>query len=93
MWNKTKDQQKALKLLASGVPNILLYGGSRSGKTFILLYALIVRALRAPRSRHIILRYRGNSVIRSIRMDTFDKVMKLAFPQITFKEDLTENYI
>lgn len=93
MWQKTVDQQKALKLLAGDVPNILLYGGSRSGKTFILLYALIVRALRASGSRHIILRYRSNSVIRSIRMDTFDKVMRLAFPQITFKEDVSEGMI
>ena len=77
MWQKTADQKKALKLLGSNVPNILLYGGSRSGKTFILVYAMIVRALKVPASRHIILRYRGNSVIRSIRMDTFDKVINM----------------
>lgn len=93
MWKKTKDQSKALKLLAGGTPNILLYGGSRSGKTFILVYAMIIRALRAAGSRHIILRYRGNSVIRSIRLDTFDKVMKLAFPEINFKEDTAEGFI
>ena len=93
MWQKTADQKKALKLLGSNVPNILLYGGSRSGKTFILVYAMIVRALKVPASRHIILRYRGNSVIRSIRMDTFDKVMKLAFPQVAFKEDTAEGFV
>ena len=93
MWKKTEDQAKALRLLGSGVPNILLYGGSRSGKTFILVYALIVRALKEAGSRHIILRYRGNSVIRSVRMDTFDKVMKLAFPKIVFREDTTEGFV
>ncbi len=93
MWTKTEDQQKALKLLCGNAPNILLYGGSRSGKTFILLYALIVRALRVGGSRHIILRYRGNSVMRSVRMDTFDKVMNLAFPEISFKEDVSEGFI
>lgn len=93
MWQKTVDQQKALKLLSGDVPNILLYGGSRSGKTFILVYSMVVRALKAASSRHIILRYRGNSVIRSIRMDTFDKVMKLAFPQVRFQEDCSENFI
>ena len=93
MWKKTEDQQKAMKLLGSNIPNILLYGGSRSGKTFILLYAMIVRALKVPNSRHIILRYRSNSVIRSVRMDTFDKVMQLAFPKIKFKEDSSEGLI
>lgn len=93
MWQKTADQQKALKLLGSSIPNILLYGGSRSGKTFILLYALVVRALRAAGSRHIILRYRGNSVIRSVRMDTFDKVMQLAFPSVSFNEDVSDGMI
>lgn len=93
MWQKTKAQQKALKLLSGDTPNILLYGGSRSGKTFILVYALIVRALKAAGSRHIILRYRSNSVIRSVKMDTFEKVMRLAFPQISYKDDSAENFI
>ena len=93
MWQKTPDQQKALKLLGSNVPNILLYGGSRSGKTFILIYAIVVRALKVPQSRHIILRYRGNSVMRSVRMDTFAKVMKLAFPKVTFKENAAEGFV
>ena len=93
MWRKTEAQKQALKLLGSDVPNILLYGGSRSGKTFILVYAMIVRALKEAESRHIILRYRGNSVIRSIRMDTFDKVMKLAFPQVAFREDSAEGFV
>ena len=93
MWKKTEDQRKALKLLGGNVPNILLYGGSRSGKTFILVYAMIVRALKAAQSRHIILRYRGNSVIRSVRMDTFNKVMRLAFPKVTFTEDVSEGFV
>lgn len=93
MWQKTADQSKALKLLGGAAPNILLYGGSRSGKSFILVYAMIVRALRTGGSRHIILRYRTNSVIRSIRMDTFEKVMKLAFPQVIFKDDVSEGFV
>lgn len=93
MWQKTEAQQQALKLLGSDVPNILLYGGSRSGKTFILVYAMVIRALKEAGSRHIILRYRGNSVIRSVRMDTFDKVMKLAFPKVMFKEDIAEGFV
>ena len=48
---KTQDQRLALSLLGAG-RNILLYGGSRSGKTFILVYAVLYRALKVPGSRH-----------------------------------------
>ena len=61
-FRKTAAQQQALKLLGGGSRYVLLFGGSRSGKTFILVYALLVRALRAPGSRHAILRLHSNSV-------------------------------
>lgn len=93
MFKKTVIQQQALKLLASPSNHILLFGGSRSGKTFILVYSIIVRALKAPGSRHIILRYRANSVRQSVRLDTFNKVMKLAFPKLRFHENKMDNYI
>ena len=60
---KTPAQQQALKLLQSPARHILLFGGSRSGKTFILIYALLVRALKAPGSRHAVLRFHGNGAI------------------------------
>jgi hypothetical protein len=47
----------------------LLYGGSRSGKTTVLVMAVIYRALRFAGSRHLICRYRAkdsrSSVLRS----------------------------
>jgi predicted ribonuclease YlaK len=42
----TPKQSEALALLAApAAANVLLYGGSRSGKTLLFLYAMIVRAL------------------------------------------------
>lgn len=41
-FRKTAAQQQALKLLGGGSRYVLLFGGSRSGKTFILVYALLV---------------------------------------------------
>ena len=58
----------------------MLFGGSRSGKTFLLVYCLVLRALMAPRSRHVILRFRFAHVKASIVLDTFPKVMELAWP-------------
>ena len=39
----TEDQQTALKLIGGTVRNLLLFGGSRSGKTLILLFSIVLR--------------------------------------------------
>ena len=75
----TPRQQEANTLLAGAAQHVMLYGGSRSGKTFLLVRALVVRALKAPNSRHVILRYRYNAVKASIIADTIPKVMRLCF--------------
>jgi len=69
-----------------------LFGGSRSGKTFILIYAIIVRACK-EKSRHIILRKHFNHVKRSIVLDTFPKVMALCFPNLKAKLNKTDYYV
>lgn len=78
----TTIQEKARDLIASAAIYIMLFGGSRSGKTFILVRAIIVRALKAPHSRHVILRFRFNHCKQSIVLDTFPKVMRLCFPDV-----------
>lgn len=70
--------------------HVMLYGGSRSGKTFLTVRAIVTRALKAPGSRHAIFRLRFNHVVRSIGLDTLPKVMKLCFPQVPFTTDRTE---
>jgi hypothetical protein len=45
-FNKTDKQKEAIKLLSGPAKRIMLFGGSRSGKTAILIYALFVRALK-----------------------------------------------
>lgn len=77
----TDDQNRALELLGSPARHIMLYGGARSGKTFLLVRALIVRALKHT-SRHAVLRYRFNHVKASIIFDTLPKVMQLCWPDL-----------
>lgn len=77
-------------MLAGNQTHCLLFGGSRSGKTFLLVRAIIVRALAAPKSRHIILRFRFNHAKASIVQDTFPKVMSLCFPDVPVKWDRTD---
>ncbi len=89
-FKKTADQRRALALLGGPARNVLLYGGSRSGKTFITVYALLYRALHAPSSRHAVLRFRGNSARQSVLNDTFYKVVKLCFPKLKFRLNRTD---
>ena len=93
LFKKTTVQKKALRLLTGPSRYVLLFGGSRSGKTFILVYAILVRALRAAGSRHAILRLHGNSVRQSVLLDTLPKVAKLAFPGLKFKESRQDQFV
>jgi phage terminase large subunit-like protein len=81
----TVRQEEALGLIGTEVLYILLYGGSRSTKTFTIVRTIVWRALAVPNSRHAILRFRFNHVKASIFYDTFPKVMRLCFPNIPFK--------
>jgi len=76
----TEKQETARDLIASRAMYILLYGGSRSAKTFLFVRQVVIRALASPGSRHAILRFRFNHVKASIIYDTFPAVMKLCFP-------------
>ena len=91
-FKKTEKQKEAIRLISS-TKNSALFGGSRSGKTFILCYALAVRAAKM-KSRHVILRQNFNHIKRSIFLDTMPKVISLAFPGIKsrIKENKTDLY-
>jgi len=70
MFKPTAVQKKALALLKCGAKHILLFGGSRSGKTTVLVMAIIYRALRFAGSRHLICRYRAKDARSSVLRET-----------------------
>lgn len=86
----TDKQAEALRIIGSDARHILLEGGSRSGKTFITLRAIVLRALAAKGSRHAVLRFRFNHVKASVVHDTFPKMMSLCFPDVPYKLDKTD---
>lgn len=86
----TARQEQAQHILAGEATYIMLFGGSRSGKTFLLVRNICMRALKAPKSRHAILRFRFNAVKASIVHDTFPKVMDLAFPGVKYTLNKTD---
>jgi len=91
---KFTDRQLAAQALLAGLAtHILLYGGSRSGKTFLLVRAVVMRALKAPKSRHAILRFRFNHLKASIIYDTFPKVMEVCFPEVKWHLDKTDWFV
>ena len=81
-FNLTPAQDRAMDTLISDATHNALGGGSRSGKTFLLIRAVIIRALKSPESRHVIFRFRFNAIKASIIFDTLPKVFKLCFPGV-----------
>ena len=71
----TTRQLEANALLAGPATHLLLYGGSRSGKTYLILRAIVLRALKAQRSSHAVLRFRFAHLRASIIEDTWPKVL------------------
>lgn len=88
-------QDRAMDVLRSDATHIALGGGSRSGKTFLMLRAVIMRALRSAGSRHVVFRFRFNHLKSSVVLETLPKVMQLCFPGLAdnSKMDKVDWYI
>lgn len=89
----TAKQAEANELLASEATHVMLEGGSRSGKTFLAVRAICLRALKAPRSRHLITRFRFNACKQSVGLETLPAVMRLCFPGVQWKMDKSDWYV
>ena len=83
----TARQLEAQPILGGLATWIMLFGGGRSGKTFIAVRTIVMRALKAPGSRHLITRYRFNHLKATVVLDTFPKVMRTCFPQLVKGKD------
>jgi PBSX family phage terminase large subunit len=81
-FQKTEKQKEAIRLLGSEAKYTLLYGGSRSGKSFIIIYTMIIRALKEAGSRQLICRFAFNHAKQSLWHDTIPKCLKLCFPGV-----------
>jgi len=93
LFSLTEKQREAIRLFATISLYIMLFGGSRSGKTFVAIRTIVYRALAAAGSRHAVLRFRFNHVKASIVRDTFPKVMSLCFPEVTYHLDKTDWFV
>ncbi len=89
----TRVQKNALKLLKSGAKHILLFGGSRSGKTTILVIVIIFRAVRYAGSRHLICRLRTKDARSSVLHETLIPWLTKIVGNGRFKLVVHDNYV
>lgn len=85
-------QEKARGLVEDGPRHVCLVGGTRSGKTFLIVRQIVTIALRAPHSRHAILRFSGNAARSSISLDTLPTVMRRCFPDERYEEHRNDGF-
>jgi hypothetical protein len=86
-------QLEADELFANPVlRHICAVGGSRSGKTFFIVRAIMSRACMASGSRHVILRSKANAAKQSISLLTLPAVNALCFPNHKFLFHKSDNY-
>lgn len=81
-FRPTDRQTEVQPIIAGPSTHIMGYGGGRSGKTFWFLRNLAFRAIKAPKSRHAVLRFRFNHLKASVISDTWPKMMGLCFPGV-----------
>jgi len=91
-FKKTQKQKQATALMASPQRHTMLFGGSRSGKTFNIVRAIIIRMCKV-KSRHISLRQTFNSAKTSIWMDTLPTVLNVCFPDLKVEWNRSDFFI
>ena len=88
----TDKQCEVREVFKTAARYLLVYGGSRSGKTFFVCYAILVRAMKAPGSRHVVFRQDGVDAKQSIGNETIPAVVALAFPDLVMKWNEKDGY-
>lgn len=83
---RNPGQERARReLFTAGFRFSLIYGGSRSGKTFETVGTIIERALFAPGSRHLMVRQEGTSAKRALVKGTVPEVVAMRWPGLAIK--------
>ena len=92
-FKPTSAQRKALDLIKSGAKHVLIFGGSRSGKTTLLVMVIIFRCLAYPGSRHLICRLKLKDAKSSVLHETLVPWLEKTAGPNRFKYYRHENFI
>jgi PBSX family phage terminase large subunit len=91
VFKKTKRQVEVIDTIVSTpAKNINLVGGSRSGKSFLIMYSIIVRA-SLIKSDHLAVRSTIAAARSSIWQKTLPDVLRLCFPKLRPKLNHTDH--
>ena len=88
----TERQLVGLAIL-SACTRVLFYGGARSGKTFLLVCAVLIRAAMYPGSRHLIARLRYAHARASIWLDTLPAAVKFLGMEAVIEWRESDHYL
>ena len=78
MVTLTEKQKEAAAILTDpNARHVLLYGGGRSGKTFLTVDIILSRAMKCPESRHAFIRKYLSSLKMSVWRDTLPKICRM----------------
>ncbi len=88
-FKRTAKQKEQTALLSGPHKHAMSYGGSRSGKTFGICRALVIRAMKC-KSRHLAVRLRFNHAKTSLWYETFPKVFDLCFPSLKVHQNRSD---
>ena len=77
-------------MLSSPAKHVMLYGGSRSGKTFLLTHTVFIRALKYKNTRHAIIRQTQTAARRSLWLGTVQDVISSRYANAGLKVNKTE---
>ena len=92
MVSFSAGQEAARRLLDGPQRYTCLTGGTRSGKTFLIIRAILARAAKAPESTHAILRHHANAARASIAQETLPRVLRRCFPGLELKEHRSDGF-
>jgi|TARA_R110002074_G_scaffold386474_1_gene568216 phage terminase large subunit-like protein len=90
-FTRTPKQIEATKVF-TGHFYTMFFGGSRSGKTFLAMRLLVMRAIKL-KSRHLAVRLRFNHIKQSVILDTFPKMMEICFPDLPYTLNKSDWYV
>lgn len=93
LFTRTAKQAEQAAAVYGPARHVLAYGGARSGKTFGFCEVIAERGLQAPASRHLIARLHNIDVRQSVMLDTWPKMMGLAFPDVAYKMNKSDQFI
>jgi hypothetical protein len=87
-YKKTEKQCEAVRLMRDH-EHVMLDGGSRSGKTSIILRQIILRGAK-KQSRHLCVRFRFKHAKDSLALETIPEVFESAFPGLPYSLNKTD---